>query len=283
MNKLAALILLGLCLSSVIAGSTNSTAAGSTVFLTNVAIPNGQTHVTLFDVWPAVDGQLKTLFWYYLRGANPLYEASIDSPLEYLFFTVYRNRVGTFLVSTSWNKSDQQTKVNSFVRLGNGYDSSANGKIYDPVLIDPFVVSIALGPNEFMETIDSHGNVVVTGNLTLYNMEKNANQTTNKFNVAADMAQKAVTVDKFNRDQYWYYLNNSTIIAQTSIATNEQYYFVFIYVNPIGTFLALSHWDLATKTAGINTLVRLGDGIPIGANFGPVNLSPSVLKIQTLN
>jgi hypothetical protein len=97
------------------------------------------------------------------------------------------------------------------------------------------------------------------------------------------MNQKAVSVDQFNRDLYWYYLNNSQIIAQASIPTNDQYYFVFIYVNPIGTFLALSHWNLATKTSGINTLVRLGDGIPIGSNFGPVNLSPSVLKLQTLN
>jgi hypothetical protein len=185
MNKLVAFILLGLCLSSVIA---DSAAEGSTVFLTNVPVPNGKGRVTLFDVWPAVDGQLKTLFWYYLRGANPLYEASIDSPLEYLFFTVYRNEVGTFLVSTSWEKKTQQTKINAFVRLGNGYDSSANGKIYDPVLIDPFVVSIALGPNEYMVSVDREGNVVVTGNKELYELEKNGGKPIEKFDVAADMA-----------------------------------------------------------------------------------------------
>lgn len=280
MSKLVAFILLGLCLCTVTADSSGE---GSTVFLTDNPIPNGKNRATLFDVWPAVDGRLKTLFWYYLRGANPLYEASIDTPLEYLFFTVYRNDVGTFLVSTSWEKKTQQTKINAFVRLGNGYDSSANGRIYDPVLIDPFVVSIALKPNEFMVSVDREGNVVVTGNKTLYELEKNGGKPIEKFDVAGDLAKKVVTVDKFNRDQYWYYLDKSTIIAQTSIATNDQYYFVFIYVNPVGTFLALSHWNLATKTSGINTLVRLGDGIPIGANFGPVNLSPSVLKIQTLN
>lgn len=279
MNKVLALALLCLCVS---VAASDSSSEGSTTFLTSVPTPTGRTHATLFDVWPAVDSQLKTQFWYYLRGARPLYEASIDSPLEYLFFTVYRNNVGTFLVSTSWDKSTQITKINSFVLLGNGYDSSANGKIYDPVLIDPFVISIALGPNEFMVVVGPDGTVTVTGNKALYEQEKNGGSS-NTFNVTADMAKKVVTVDKFNRDQYWYYLNNSTIIAQTSIATNDKYYFVFIYVNRIGTFFALSHYNLATKTSGINTLVRLGEGIPIGANFGPVNLSPSVLKLQTLN
>lgn len=281
MNKVSALVLLGLCLSLAMADSASE---GSTNFPTPVAVPNGQTHATLFDVWPAVDSALKTQFWYYLRGANPLYEASIDTPLEYLFFTVYRNTVGTFLVSTSWDKKTQETKINAFVRLGNGYDSSANGKIYDPVLIDPFVVSIALAPNEFMVSVGPDGTITVTGNKTLYELEKAGGKLKeDTFNVAADMKEKVVIVDKFNRDQYWYYLDNSQIIAQASIPTNDQYYFIFIYVNPIGTFLALSHYNLANKTSGINTLVRLGDGIPIGANFGPVNLSPSVLKLQTLN
>ena len=124
-----------------------------------------------------VDRQLKTQFWYYLRGASPLYEASIDSPLEYLFFTVYRNTVGTFLVSTSWTRATQITKINAFVRLGNGYDSTANGKIYDPVLIDPFVVSIALAPNEFMVMVNPDGTVTVTGNKTLYERERNGGKT----------------------------------------------------------------------------------------------------------
>lgn len=276
MNKVLGLILLGLCLSLAMADSGPD---GVTTFLTNVPTPQGKTAPTLFDVWPAVDSTLKTNYWFYLRGSNPLYEASIDSPLEYLFFTVYRNKVGTFLVSTSWEKSTSITKVNSFVRLGNGYDSSANGRIYDPVLIDPFVVSIALADNEFMVVIDPNGTVTVTGNYTLYELAKFGP----KFNVTEDMNKKAKSVDQFNRDQYWYYLDNSQLIASTSICTNDQYYYVFIYVNRIGTFLSLSHYNLANKSSGINTFVRLGDGIPIGADFGPVNLSPSVLKLQTLN
>lgn len=262
MNKISAVLLLALCISALA-----DSVASPNSFNTPVATPAGKSLPTLFDVWPAVDSLLKTQYWYYLRGSNPLYEASIDTPNSYLFFTVYRNIVGTFLVSTTWNKATQNTQVNSFVRLGNGY----NALIYEPIHIDPFVINIALGPNEYMVTVDANGNVVVTGNVTLYN-SVNA-----PFNITADMNKKALEVDQFNRDKYWYYLDKSQLIAESSIATNDQYYYVFIYVNPIGTFLSLSHYNLKNKSSGINTLVRLGDGIPLGANFGPVNLSPSVL------
>lgn len=270
MNKISALLLLALCISAL----ADSVAAPNS-FNTPVATPTGRSFPTLFDVWPAVDSLLKTQYWYYLRGSNPLYEASIDSPNAYLFFTVYRNIVGTFLVSTTWNKATQNTQVNAFVRLGNGY----NSLIYEPINIDPFVINIALGPNEYMVTVDANGVVSVTGNVTLYNSIHGQPA----FNITADMNKKALEVDQFNREKYWYYLDKSQLIAESSIATNDQYYYVFIYVNAIGTFLSLSHYNLKNKTSGINTLVRLGDGIPLGANFGPVNLSPSVLQLQTLN
>lgn len=120
MNKIFASILLCFFISFVIADSKNDE---PTTFNTPVPTPQGRTYPTLFDVWPVVDSLLKTQFWYYLRGANPLYEASINSPGEYVFFTIYRNIVGTFLVSTTWDLTTQNTQVNAFVRLGNGYDS----------------------------------------------------------------------------------------------------------------------------------------------------------------
>ena len=158
MNKISVLLLLALCTSFALADS-----AAANNFNTPVATPTGRTFPTLFDVWPAVDSLLKTQYWYYLRGANPLYEASIDSPNACLFFTVYRNIVGTFLVSTTWNKATQNTQVNAFVRLGNGY----NALIYEPIHIDPFVINIALAANEYMVTVDANGVVTVTGNVTL--------------------------------------------------------------------------------------------------------------------
>jgi hypothetical protein len=101
MNKILALVLAGLCLSIAVADSTT---LGVTSFSTPVNA-TGKLTPSLFDVWPVVDSLLKTQYWYYLRGSSPLYEASINSPNEYLFFTVYRNTVGTFLVSTTWDKS----------------------------------------------------------------------------------------------------------------------------------------------------------------------------------
>lgn len=124
--------------------------------------------ITLFDVWPAVDSLLKTNYWYYLRGANTLYEASVDSPLKFLYFTIYRNIVGTFLVISTWTKADAKTQVNTFVRLGNGFAENS-GQKYDPVNIDPFVVTLALGPDEYMVVVNEDGSITVTGNVERYN------------------------------------------------------------------------------------------------------------------
>ncbi len=147
-NKIAALLLLSLTLA--LASAESKVVLDDTAFSTPVPTPNGQKSPTLFDVWPAIDSQLKTNYWYYLRGANPLYEASINTPKEFLFFTIYRNIVGTFLVSTLWDKTSQITKINTFVRLGNGY----NAVIYEPVKINPSVININLKQNEYMVTIN---------------------------------------------------------------------------------------------------------------------------------
>lgn len=55
---------------------------------------------------------------------------------------------------------------------------------------------------------------------------------------------------------------------------------MFVYVNVVGTFLSISHWDLAEEKAGINTLVRLGNGKAEGANYGPVDLKPAILHLD---
>lgn len=185
MNKLNTFILIALCVSlAVTAGSTSQ----PHLYNTPVSPAKGHTSITLFDVRPHIDTLLKTEYWYYLRNANTIYEASVDSPLEYLYFTIYRNIVGTFLVITTWTKSTQQTQINTFVRLGNGYEAGS-GANYDPVNIDPFIVSLALGPDEYMVVVNADGTITVTGNLDLYNqaMGLNKKNDTNTFNVTADM------------------------------------------------------------------------------------------------
>lgn len=110
-----------------------------------------------------------------------------------------------------------------------------------------------------------------------------AKQNITTFNITQDMKEKCTIADKFNRDTYWYYLQNADLVSENDIPTSEQYYCVFVYVNTAGTFLSISHWDLATKTTGVNTLVRLGNGKADGANYGPVSLTPSILKLEKFN
>ena len=155
-----------------------------------------------------VDKLLKTQYWFYLRGASTIYQANINTPATQLFFTIYRNLVGTFLVITTWQKSDQRTQINTFVRIGNGFEANS-GANYDPVD----------------------------------------------------------------------YLVKAELVHENHIPTNPQYYCLVLYVNHVGTFLSLSSYNLADKTSSINTFVRLGDGVAEGANYGPVEIRPSMLEL----
>lgn len=131
--------------------------------------------MTLFEVSPEVDNLLKREYWYYLRNAITLYEASVDSPVRILFFTIYRNIVGTFLVISTWQKDTQQLQINTFVRLGNGFEEGS-GANYDPVDIDPFVVTLELGPDEFLVVVNEDGTVTVTGNTDRLDAQNGVNQ-----------------------------------------------------------------------------------------------------------
>jgi len=188
MSKLYSLLLVLACVSLALSQSSGN----YQFFNTPVTPAAGKTTITLFDVWPVVDNLLKTEYWYYLRGANTLYEASVDSPAHYLYFTIYRNIVGTFLVITTWTKADQKTQINTFVRLGNGFEEGS-GAHYDPVNIDPFIVTLALGPDEYMVVVNADGTVTVTGNKALYDAANGIASTTGAatvdttFNITKDM------------------------------------------------------------------------------------------------
>ena len=255
-----------------------------------IAKSAGKTAVTLYEVSPEVDKLLKREYWYYLRNAITLYEASVDSPVRILFFTIYRNIVGTFLVISTWTKDNQQLQINTFVRLGNGFEEGS-GANYDPVNIDPFVVTLDLGPDEYMVVVNEDGTVTVTGNTTRLDQANGVNQGGNNgtgngttgFNIVDDMKAKCALADALNREKYWYYLDKAELLNENHIPTSQQYYCVFVYVNIVGTFLSISHWDLETKTAGINTLVRLGNGKVDGANYGPVQLTPAILHLDKFN
>ena len=51
-----------------------------------------------------VDREARRLYWYYLRGADMLYESNFNTKDRFLFFFIYRNIVGTFLCISSWDK-----------------------------------------------------------------------------------------------------------------------------------------------------------------------------------
>ena len=216
-----------------------------------------------------------------MRNAHTLYEASVDSPNRILFFTIYRNIVGTFLVISTWEKSNQQLQINTFVRLGNGYEEGS-GANYDPVNIDPFVVTLALGPDEYMVVVNEDGTITVTGNTDRFDSANGAggDDGNSDFNVVDDMKEKCAIVDKYNRDLYWYYLDKADLVNQNHIPTSIQYYCVFVYVNVVGTFLSISHWNIESGNHGVNTLVRLGNGKADGANYGPVQLTPAILHLD---
>ena len=162
MYKGLLVLVVGVCLLGAVSADETH------LYDTPVALPEGKHELTLFDVWPAIHSLLKTQYWYYLRGANTLYEASVDSPNKFLYFTIYRNIVGTFLVISTWNKATAKTQVNTFVRLGNGFAENS-GQRYDPVDIDPFIVTLSLGPDEYMVVVNEDGSVTVTGNVDRYN------------------------------------------------------------------------------------------------------------------
>ena len=246
-----------------------------------VAKAEGKSEVTLFEVSPQVDNLLKVEYWYYLRNAVTLYEASVDSPDRILFFTIYRNIVGTFLVITTWTKNSSVLQINTFVRLGNGFEEGS-GANYDPVNIDPFIVTLALGPDEYMVVVNEDGTISVSGNQDRFNAANGTGEppVDPGFDIVADMKEKCATADALNREKYWYYLDKAELVNENHIPTSVQYYCVFLYVNVVGTFLSISSVNRETGAAAVNTLVRLGNGKADGANYGPVQLTPAILHLD---
>ena len=109
-----------------------------------------------------MDKYLRETYWYYLRAANIVYQANVNTKTSLLFFVIYRNIVGTFLVITTWEKLGQTTQVNTFVRLGNRY-AADSGTLYDPVKIEPMIISLQLGEGEYMVIINEDWTITVVG------------------------------------------------------------------------------------------------------------------------
>lgn len=111
-----------------------------------------------------IDRETRQNFWYYLRKAKIVFQASIETPERYIHFFIYRNIVGTFLVISSWERSSQVAHINTFVRLGNGYHKDVETP-YSPVSIRPFIISLRLKEGEYLIDKDEKGDFVVKGGL----------------------------------------------------------------------------------------------------------------------
>lgn len=99
-----------------------------------------------------------------MRRAYLVYQANLEVPERFIHFFIYRNVVGTFLVIASWDKSTQSSEINTFVRLGNGFDQDIQTP-YSPVNIQPFIISLRLANGEYLIEIDESGDFKVNGKL----------------------------------------------------------------------------------------------------------------------
>jgi hypothetical protein len=242
-----------------------------------IVVPEGG-EITLSVVFPSVDKYLRETYWYYLRGADIFYQANVNTKESFLYFVIYRNIVGTFLVISTWDRVGKKIQVNTFVRLGNGY-APGSGALYDPVKIDPLVLSLQLGEGEYIVTINEDGTITVIG-------DDSAGNKPTTSDIEKDMTEKCGFVSTFVTDKYWYYLKGAKIISASHTPTSQRYYCVNVYVNIVGTFLVIGNYELKTNQSGINTFVRLGNGYEINseANYSPadiqeIKLSPAVLEM----
>lgn len=216
-----------------------------------------------------------------MRGATIFYQSNVNTKESFLYFVIYRNIVGTFLVISTWEKATQTTQVNTFVRLGNGYAQGSEA-LYDPVKVDPLVLSLQLGEGEFIVTINEDGTITVVGDYD--NDEENPLP---ENNLEKDMEEKCGFTNTFITEKYWYYLRGAKVIHASHAPTSQRYYCVFVYVNIVGTFLVIGNYELETAASSVNTFVRLGNGYEpeSEAIYGPVDapqvrLSPAVLEMK---
>jgi hypothetical protein len=228
-------------------------------------------------VFPNVDKYLRETYWYYLRGATIFYQSNVNTKQSFLYFIIYRNIVGTFLVITTWDKVDQTTQVNTFVRLGNGYGAGSEA-LYEPVKVDPLVLSLQLGEGEFIVTINDDGTISVVGK---------ADSGEANTDIEKEMEIKCGFTNTFITEKYWYFLRGAKVLHASHTPTSQRYYCVFVYVNIVGTFLVIGNYELESASSGINTFVRLGNGYDPSSEalYGPVDppavkLSPAVLEMK---
>ena len=112
----------------------------------------------------AIEQEIRRQYWYYLRNSNLLFQGNLNLPGRLMIFYFHRNIVGTFFTIASWDYERQVSEVNTLVRLGNGYSADVQTG-YDPVNIDPFILTLRLDDGEMEIELADDGTLTVDGRI----------------------------------------------------------------------------------------------------------------------
>lgn len=214
-----------------------------------------------------IEQEVKRQYWYYLRDANLLYQANLNLPGRLIIFYFHRNIVGTFFTIASYNFEGGFSELNTLVRLGNGYSTNVQTN-YDPVSIDPFIITMNLGEGEVQIELADDGTLTIDGQVIDLTNNPQVDPT-------EEEARCIALSDAYLRRTYWYYLNRAALISQEGLATNVRVYALLTYTNIVGTFLVITSCEEEIVKA--NTFVRLGEGF---AQAQDIVVDPIILSFD---
>jgi len=188
-----------------------------------------------------------------------------------------------------WVNGEKQIKVETLVRLGNGFQANSEAK-YAGVQVDPVNLSFKLGEGEFFVDTNEKGELQVNGEVVADSNEGSVPLVVVSAPVVitdeskAKLAQRCTLLDKWIRENNWHYLRDAENVHRSGRITNQRNYCVFNYVNIVGTFFVLASTDLDGEDSSLDTFVRLGDGYQKDseAKYGPVIFEPVVLQFDLL-
>lgn len=237
------------CMAQVAADSTPSIVATPLIAAAPVASSDPLDPKTVYQL--KIDPALRSIYWYYLTKATLLYRASLRTGDKYIFLSIYRNIVGTFLAVTRWENGQNKAEINTLVRLGDGW-ASGSGANYKPVNVDYNNLDLVIGAGErYTDGYDGFTNQTLL---------------------------QCKIVDEGVRKEYWYYLLKSDAVATFPFATAAKSYCITTYINNVGIFLHIGDYNLAAKVSATATLVRLGDGYSGSTDTGPIKLTTTTLN-----
>jgi len=206
------------------------------------------------EVGNRVDDFVRGKYWYYLPSAHLCYLAHIDSDSGFLFLHLYKNHVGTFLAVSNYLVGSGKTTVNTFVRLGEGYE--VEEERFAPISVAPFVISVDLGDGEYLVPHDDSASVDTFTFSETWARSKAFKSKKQQ----DDVHNKCGLVEKYLRKNYWYYLPDAITLDSSESSGIKNCYCVFHFVNTVGLWEAIARWDYSTNSPQVNTFVRLGDG-----------------------